>query len=229
MIGFGISLLAATLLAQSGVAQQTSESALDIAVLGSYGVESYEVHRREPLTNPDGTIEIDVELGGSSRHLLLRPHSLRSAGYRLRVFDGTSLHEVTPPATATVRGEIVGDFASVVAGSVTPDGLLLRIEAGDRSVWWIRPPPLDGPQLHASAHVVHRNDAPFPPDRSCGVDHGAFEPHLNDKRLGPPANNAPCLMKLAEIAFDVDFPYYEQHASDLAATIARAVRNTNGV
>jgi len=172
--------------------------------------------QRLPLTLAD-RVTLTVERDGQAVELALGRRSVRAPGFRLRIHDADG-RTVTrsAPEPRTYRGSIVGDPASVVAGHLGHDGFYLRARTGAGEVWWIRP-------VAPGLHQIFDGDSDWPDPLRCGSDDLDTAPDLvvDDAQPAGAAGACPTSpLSLAQIAFDVDFPYYQNHGSDLAATIA---------
>jgi len=192
-----------------------------------------------PAAAPEA-FSLTLPLGGEDREVVLRKRSFRAPGFRLRTWtaeDGSK--EVAAPPPSTVVGHIAGDPASRAAGGLGPRGLTLRITSGRGEVWWLRPPAIPEPGAGPATHTIQAGDPPLPEGRRCGLDHpeglsweevlpptepgpGGGEGADIPPWLPPPGDDwcGPSVMMRAQIAFDVDFPYYQDQGSSVPAVVA---------
>lgn len=185
------------------------------------------------------TLEVDLTIQSEALRLELRPYSLRSPTFAVRVHDGQATHvSASTPTVSTYRGTVTSWPTAVVVASLTPAGLTAAIhDLGE--TWRIEPARRYDSNASPSTHWVLR---PSATPLSCGVrDLGETTVTLSPDSSGaasaapfgpgsgggaPPTN---CDMKRCEIAFDCDFEYYTLLGSSVMATVARVEAILNDV
>ena len=95
------------------------------------------------------TTTLTVELDGRAVTLEVEPDSVRSDSFTV-VLDhgGGVMEEIAPPPSKVVRGEIVGEPGSIVAGTIDGDAVRLMILRGEES-WSVQPVEGEGVGVHA--------------------------------------------------------------------------------
>ncbi|MHC5026555.1 MAG: M12 family metallo-peptidase [Planctomycetota bacterium] len=147
----------------------------------------------------DNGFGLDISIGGVGYALDLAPHSVRAPGYELITWNHGYTTIPAGPVT-TVRGVVVGDSGSAIAGGLVQGGIRLQIIFGDGERFVIEP-MTGGVQ---GAHVIYRNtDVVVDPRFVCGFD---AQP---DKDMVPGDDGAVAggATMCAEIAIDADFNY----------------------
>ncbi|MCH8241945.1 MAG: hypothetical protein IH897_04955 [Planctomycetes bacterium] len=172
---------------------------------------------------PAGVVTIDIPLDGQVRSITLRRHSVRAANFRLLVqgADG-SLVPVAPGPPNTLRGEIDGLPGSVVAASLTGEGLRARIILPDETTYWVEPLAGRIASARDGEHVVYRGDDVVPSGGTCataiaGVDDGGVS--------GTPGTvSGTGGLFLAELLIDTDYEFFELFGDlDAAAAYVTAM------
>jgi len=165
---------------------------------------------------------VNVDLGGEEFVLSVFRTSVRSADFRMMVQDETGLHEVAPPVSSVFRGTVLNEKGSRAVGSIVDGQFNGMIRMGD-SIWTVQPltDAFDG--ANAGTHVVYNNaDLVWDEDWMCGVDE--FVADVPVAPSGPGAGE----IKVAEIAFDTDFEYFQDLGSNqntVISTIENLVAN----
>lgn len=179
----------------------------------------------------ESNVSVDVSLAGAPRRLKLRPHSLRSADFKVMVSDtaGRLIEAPTPPVT-TYRGEVEGLPDSRVTASIIDGRLTAEVVLTDAERWWVQPHP-DAVRAAAGDHVVYRsNDLSASPELQCGVidpkDKHAASAVGRDVAPQGKFDPAPTLEPRVgsyfecQIAFDADTEFYVLNGSNITATVA---------
>ncbi len=148
--------------------------------------------------------------------LELEPHSVRAGEYELLVREPRGLLPVEATAPKTVRGRIVGDTQSAVAGALLPSGLHARIVRSTGEELWIEPlwGRIDG--ATRSQHVLYHTSDVLVPPNSCGTDTLAGATSTSAEGFAIP-NGAQPGVRFAEIACDTDHEFFTQLGSVTAA------------
>ena len=89
---------------------------------------------RLPEHNPE-KLTIDVERAKSSVRLVLHRRSLRGPSFRVLAFRQNEVVEVPAPPVDTYRGHLADDPDSVVAATLGPDGLEVRVTERSGAGW----------------------------------------------------------------------------------------------
>ena len=167
------------------------------------------VHVDEPVIADGGrsaTAFVPTEDGVLELNLIR--HSVRDRAF---VFVaerlGGELEFIEPTPVETYRGVVAGDPESIVAISILPDGLWGLVQHGDGERIWIEPIGQRVEGAAAGDHVIYRPDDVAPHDGVCGVSDDA-KPRfpLAGETKYRMASGAFCS---AQIAFDVDYPFYQ--------------------
>ncbi|MFQ5502120.1 MAG: M12 family metallo-peptidase, partial [Phycisphaerae bacterium] len=179
------------------------------------------------ITAADGSpFETTVDIDGISYRLDLQPHSMRSAGFQLMVSGEGGTHPVPAPDSKTYRGVVRtmnGDeiLGSSVAASMRDGKLTALINLNDGDAWFVQPldraglPPGDG------NHAVYRRDETIPTNHQCGFNELMGGIPYEDQGSGGSQSGAPraTTFKVADIAIDADFPFFQLNGSNLASTL----------
>ena len=158
-----------------------------------------------------------IEIQGTKHTLQLRPHSVRSDEFVIRVQhdDGKFTDEITDPKT--VRGFLVDDSGSQIFGSVLDNGLFAKIVMGDGTEHFIEPLAgrIEGAEL--GQHVLYSNSDVAPHDGSCGFENNLANVDENfefaDLFPPQPVKGAGGSLSVAELALDADFEYFQTYGT----------------
>ncbi len=172
-----------------------------------------------------------VRLDGQTYTLDLQPHSLRAPDFQLLVQDDTGIHEIAPEPERTYRGVVLDANGaqmpgSAVAGAIRDGSFIGTIDLGQGPAWSIEALKESGLAAGATEHAVYRADDVIPSDKGCGltadempaVEGAAAEGPAEPEGAGPRGVTG---FKVADIAFDVDFPAY----TELGGTPSSALFN----
>jgi metallopeptidase family M12-like protein len=162
-----------------------------------------------------GPATIDIELEGLPFTLDLKPFSTRTMGFQLYEDPGDGkLITHSPGAVRTVRGEILEDPGSVVAGSLLDDGLHAKIILTSGDMYWIEPLVNQSSNAVFGDHAVYHQDDVLSTPGLCATDRLA---PVNDPGIAPPpgGNEGPAGLHLsiAELGCDADFQFFNQYGS----------------
>ncbi len=152
---------------------------------------------------------VAVDLGGLPFTLDLRPHSVRAPGYQLLEETSRGLRAVAPGTIDTLRGDVIEDPGSVVAGALHADGLYAKIMLTSGDIYWIEPLAGRVPGATLGSHAIYHQSDVLSTPGLCGT------------RLADPGILAPPGEKVAGAAFpwvcelgcDADFQFYNAHGS----------------
>ena len=157
-------------------------------------------------------VVISVPFDGHRYELVLRPHSLRAANFRLLVQRADGIHEETPLVPATWRGYIRGETGSTVIALVSREGITasVRDSAGQR--WSMQPLSRSVSAAPVVFHVIYHAQDASPSPLGCGegLSAGSVAPHspLPSPLDGPGPGGSASTFYFARIAFDADVDYY---------------------
>lgn len=167
----------------------------------------------------DQAFTIPFEHEGLSDLIQLQPYSLRD-DLEFQVLERGADGALTPadPGPArTYRGTLVGDAGSVVAASVLDDGLHARLRLVQGDDLWVQPLVSLVPGAPFDAHLLYASDDVLDRGYHCGSD-------LLVNQVPPPQGGgtyAPgSSVKIAQIAFDTDYEYFQIHGGTAGATAA---------
>ncbi len=167
----------------------------------------------------NGALSAEVEIEGVRRRLVLAPHSVRSANFEVLVQRGPDgqFESVTPPAVATYRGTIVGVPGSAVSGSFVGEGLSATLLTPN-GVFGLQPIGKLGLAGEADEHVVYRRDAWLHAGvHVCGSDGwSGLLPAPTESNLASSAGSG---LKIAEVAIDTDFEFFQLNGSRVEDTV----------
>lgn len=191
------------------------------------------------------TVTVDHE--GRSHSLDLERNPVRSDGFRLLVqkADG-SLEETPAPPPRTYRGRVRGQPGSIVSASLLPSGLRATVVPPKGPAWSVRPLAEVLGDAPRSRHVVYYESdlelpdlagdtleapLPVPSYGSEGTPSGEAKSSETDGELGSGAAGGVCTLKVADIAFDSDYEFYDRicgQDTDLCvSTIEEGLNTTN--
>lgn len=175
-------------------------------------------------TASDGLIAT-VPVDGAESTITLRPHSVRAAGYvvQAQLGDGTYV-ELEPTPERTYRGSVDGIEGSVVAASLTDDGVRMRIIMPDDSERWIEPARGVVAGAAANQYVYYTDADVLDTERSCAIVDGGenkkAEHHHHDLRAHThDIEHAVASVAgvqgpfITELAIDADFEYFLRYGS----------------
>lgn len=173
-----------------------------------------------------------VSLDGQSEELVLRPQSIRSKHFRVRVVGSKGrLTDYAPPPTYTMRGELAGRPESRVAAEMRNGRLTAVIAPGDGSLWCVQPIPssLVSPSSKASQnplYLVYEADDLAPMETTCASE---FIPPTTEAKLMSKAAKAGAGLSIAEIAFDADYEFFLAKGASVEDVVADIESVLNGV
>lgn len=180
---------------------------------GELGVSQLSLQPLSPVSARNGTTTtLMLELEGRRVTLEVEPDSVRSDSFTV-VLDhgGGVMEEITPPPSNGVRGEIVGEPGSVVAGTIDGDEARLMIMSGGRN-WSVQPVEGEGVGVHA----VYPGDAVLDQGGTCSVLDQPFAQaeapvlahHMADGVSNRADTRGTDEFRIAEIAIEADWRLY---------------------
>ena len=189
-------------------------------VLDAFGLHAATLQALVIPTPPPPVLRVGVEIDGNPLLLELLPYDVRSADFQLLVDDGQTLQRVPTPPSVTWRGQVVGR-ESAVAASVRHGQLHALLRLGEKT-YAVEPVDQRVPAWPAPVHVVYRSDALRAVDARCGAT-GQPVPIGGGGGVGPAA------LKVAEVACDADFEFYQRHNSSVTEVQDTITTILNGV
>lgn len=211
-----LTLLACASLAMPSAAQTNLTTAAPSLskLLRAAGVERGTSLRLHSLpTGQPGSFDVRVILGNIEHRLDLRSHSMRSRDFKLLVDDGARIRAVPPPAEATYRGEIRGKIGSVVAATLHDRQLFATIDDG-KTTWIVQPARTVDIKSERSLHLVFRAEDSAAHDYRCGNSEVA----VANKAVGGGGSVGPAALRIAEIAIEADYPFYQRNGNSVPNT-----------
>ncbi|MCG8406820.1 MAG: M12 family metallo-peptidase [Phycisphaerales bacterium] len=170
--------------------------------------------------------ETQVHIEGRQYTLDMWPYSLRADDFQLLVADDNGIHEVFPPEPRTYRGVIrTPDGSAVVGGVVSAsmsDGKLTgMINLNDGNAWFVESLAEAGLATDIKSHAIYKSEDSIPTGKGCGVN-----PNLGElftyKTIDEGANAAAARgtgFEVADIAFEADFPAFQDNGSSVSNTM----------
>jgi len=161
----------------------------------------------------DGSFSTMVPINGRPQNLRLMPHSVRGPHYRVRVqhADG-SFSYAQPQPVRTYRGMVAGEPGSMVAASISDDGMHARVFMADGSELWIEP-VADLVGSVANPHAVYRNEDVIPPMAGCDTNGGMTQDTSMAAAVAEAGAACGTGLCVAELACDTDVEYYNHWGS----------------
>ncbi len=178
-------------------------------------------------TEPFGTLEVSLPVGGRSVVLDIETHSLRARDFQLlvQVEDG-SLVAVAPSPPKTYRGFVQGEPESSAAVSVIGGALRGQVfMPSDDMLYTIEPVAGRIPNAAPGVHVIYRDDQVQGDAATCGVDDDFLRLHPPAELGGDGGDGGDSpeggggTLRECQIAFDADFEFYELNGSSVDNTI----------
>jgi len=159
---------------------------------------------------------VKIRIDGVNRQIVLSPHSIRTADYRLLEDRGNGeLVELEPGPINTYRGFVQGMDRSVVAGSYMNDLLYLSIRMDGQSLWWAEPLADRIKGADEDLYAVYPEEAVISPKGTCGTtqfEHGFLDQFAVDENQIAEANRGSSVCS-AVLACDADYEFYQDYGS----------------
>lgn len=164
-----------------------------------------------PAGQPEA-FQVAVLIRGRKVLIDLHRHSMRSGDFKLLVDDGAQIRQVPAPREGTYRGGISGSVDSVVAASLWNGQLYATIDDG-RETWVVQPTSRLDAQRDLREHLVFNAKDSKQHQHVCGTTGAplAVAP-IRGGSVGPAA------IRIAEIAIEADFPFYQRNGSSVSNT-----------
>jgi len=207
--------------------QDLADLLADELFLGDYTLTEIDV----PEDRPEA-FQTQFEFEGEVYTLDLEKHSVRAPGYRVLVDDGQGpLREVAPPPVSTYRGEVVEIPGSIASLSITESGVDVQIAfpGQENEPWAIQPVSDVDPTQPADLHVAYTTEDMLPTPYECGVDHLPGIEHKPAPQAPAGPNPRLDIVSLTELAWDVDFPAFQELGGSVNNAIAEVEGITNDV
>ncbi|MDY7107988.1 MAG: M12 family metallo-peptidase [Planctomycetota bacterium] len=214
-------------------AEKTGRIAAPAKSLPQLVSEQLRLHGSEvvelPLdAGPGEPLSVAVPIRGRTYTIDLDPHSVRAAGYRLRVqLEDGSIVPAAPGVERTLRGSVREVPGSTVGASLLDDGLYATIVLPDGDTYWIEPVDAALPGARPDHHAVYHSDDIIPTGGQCAVTdewmieqaalgRGALpfhDEHAGHEGAHLPPGPLPNQYYCAEIACDADYYYFLDYGS----------------
>ncbi|MEQ1630851.1 MAG: zinc-dependent metalloprotease family protein [Planctomycetota bacterium] len=179
-------------------------------LLQAFAVTAATVQHVVPVRADNGEIAVEVEFGGAVRHLVLRPHDVRSTQFQLLARDENGLRALPRPANVTYRGSVLEDPNSWVAATIVGDAVQAVVHASNGAEWAVQPVREAQPSAPAALHIVYRTSDNQNLPWVCGVQGGLTGP------VAEPASFD--ILRVTQIALEADFQYYQLNGSNVTTT-----------
>ena len=200
------------------LALPASATSLQDQVNQALGVSAADVQELVIDGSTATAVFTDIVLAGTSYHLELYPHSVRSDDYQVleQREDGRYV-QVRPAPERTLRGYLADWPGSRVAASWLDDGLYARILA-DGQEWWVQPIAKLVPDAAPTQHAVYSQSAVLNHPGHCGADSLPNNQRIADPVTPGGGANTYGTIKVCELACDTDHEYYLDYGSTAAVT-----------
>jgi len=226
-------LLLALVLALAGVARVATLEAdsrdLHRILAAEIGTSDFDLLSLPLGAGTPDALDVTIDLDGAPARLVLEQRSLRAADFRLLVQTASGeIEQREAPVPSTYRGRVAEDATSRVAARLDGDGALFAwIRRGDRFDTLLPARELR-PGLPPDLHVIVREEElPSPPAGTCATEDPLVPPALD---APPPAfEGAGGPRKLADVAFDCDFEFFQQNGGNVANVVRDVETVMNGV
>lgn len=179
------------------------------------GLERHALVRLD-LSSTTRVVSAPLEIDGRRVTARLEPAALRSPGFRLLVAnpDG-SLHEQAAPPSHAWRGTIVEFPGSIVGGTIVDGALTAAIGLPDGRLFFVQPVRSVDARADRALHVVYEGNA-------VAADSGVCATHEAQVVVPLPSGSAPLAVmapKVADLAIDADFEFYNLNGASVSATV----------
>ena len=181
-------------------------------VLAHFGVLEGTVQAL-PVVSRGTEREVTVNLGGTTRTLLLSPYSIRAEDFQMIEVSVMGLQVVPAPPPNTYRGTIRGEADTRIASSIDRDRLgSTLVFAGDQS-FGIEPLPHSLALEVNATHLVFRTSSLLGRQTALGLS------NLLPTPGGPPQEGVGDLVE-AEIGLDADYELYRRFSFNSGTVMA---------
>jgi len=204
-------LLPASLLGLCSLAQAQG-NLLQLQTNMAFGLQSSHIVTLDGTFVPGQTLVTDLDLAGMPVTLELAPFSIRDAAFSLKVAGANGERFVDPGDFRTMRGAVLEDPGSIVAGSLLDDGLYARISLTSGDDYWLEPLVARVPGAQANQYVLYHNDDTVSRAGTCGADRLAD----NNPKFVPPPSGDTYTMGMhytADLGVDCDYRFFQKWGS----------------
>jgi hypothetical protein len=171
------------------------------------GVSHLTLQEVAPVQARDGVMLLSVTLDGRPVVLELSSYDIWSDSFTVVLDHGNGVREeITPGVSTAVRGVVLGEEGSAVAGSVMNGEARLLIATGD-DLWTVQPAEGEAPGVHAVYHaddVLDHGGTCAVPNPAGGV-RAAPLPGLAESDFGTRGSGD---FRVAEIAIEADWQLF---------------------
>jgi len=174
---------------------------------------------------PDEAV-LRVRLGGVDHDLVVTRFSMRSRDFRLLTTgaDG-QLREVAADEPITFRGTSIQDRDAAVRLSILDGRVEGTIALSNGTKWGIYPMSDIVVEAPISRHVVYQSSDIYPTNKRCPVNDAGEAPHEGEGEGGVRGTG----LKIADLAIEVDNPYYVLLGSNVQAVLNDVEATMNNV
>jgi Metallo-peptidase family M12/FlgD Ig-like domain len=172
----------------------------------------------QSLRFDSGTRQLPIDLHGWKVTLELEPVDLRAPGFRVLMqgADG-QLREQTVDLDPTYRGSIPEIPGSAVGAMFRQGSLKATLALGDGRVFFVQPLSEIEPGSEPEQHAIYEGtDLLATGDEACATTELSVpvEPSLESGE-----NTETAGLRIAELAFDTDFEYFNQNGGNYTTTV----------
>ncbi len=171
-----------------------------------------------------------VPFDGESYELDIYPHSVRSPNYNVlyQMPDGT-YESVEPGPVTTIRGIVVGQPGSTVAGGFGENGLSAVVSLADGSRFWFEPVAQKVAAQNARDYVIYAEEDAIPSGKSCGAEALHTIVPAGGEPEGQPPEGFGCNgdICVAELAIDSDVEFSNDWGGGVEARVNNIISAMN--
>jgi len=198
-------------------------------VKAAFKIKGFQQHRLQIPANLPDEFTVEVEHQGQPNLMVLHRHSVRAADYKLIVYANGKYRQVKPSEPKTYLGYMLDEPESIVAASLTDDGLSATVyyaKQTGKKHWSIQPMRQADKSAARSEHIVYDEDDEEPEVGMCGAEEVDMHDHAEPTALeehGYLDENAAVELQeysTASMASDEDVPLME-YATGCEAKLAQ--------
>ncbi len=192
---------------------QAQTSTLQLQANMAFGLQGSQIVTLNGPFVPGQPLMVDLNLAGMPVTIDASPFSIRQEGFVLTVVDAAGERDVDPGDFRTMRGSVLEDPGSVVAGSVLDDGFYARISLTSGDDYWLEPLVTKIPGALPNQYVLYHNDDTIGSPGVCGADRLA---HNEPKFVPPPTGGDEYTMGMhytADLGVDSDYKYFQSYGN----------------
>jgi hypothetical protein len=225
----GFALLTGFLGAQRNELRAPSPTPAPSHILSAFDVTAGTSQDLFLPASSDRRFEVLVYVDGGLKKLVVDPHDIRSPDFKLFEDDGNGLKQLPTQPSVTFQGIVEGYAESVVAASLVNGQLTAIVRLADHDApWGIEPRTKVDPTAPVSEHIVYDSRNTIQRSLGCGT-HNAVGEIVGHGHERPGHGAHPEILKIAEIACDADFEYYQKNGSNTTTTTNTITNIVNGM